>query len=532
MNNINRRSFLKILGNSTVAIGLSSYLSPISLMANESNDSDDFKALVVIKMGGGNDGLSMFVPAQADTTSNIGYEKYKQARSEELRIKDNDMMANLRALRVGDENDNIQFLDLNTGENSSLYLPNGKSNANEIYTKGYYLHEDHFGKQIATNGLMPELANLLDQGKGAVIQNIGNCKNIYPKNKLVESLGGKPSRKPPFLSSHDEQTVLLETGQATNIYHPTGWLGRLADKWAYTDDDAKYGLNISMSEFGNKKMMQGVRTSSFNMSFNGPAGFKNLDKDKYEEVLSPERRDIFKKLFKNSRNESLSKLDSMLKDWADAITKDPSKDSNDFIGLHDSYGNDIFGNIDETQHDLPDGIDNEVVKNFSAAARLISIAKRNNDKRVVISINLGGFDTHSGQADAHLKSYRGLSIGIDKFTRAMEKLGYSDKVTLFSVSEFGRTTVSNGNGTDHGWGSSAFVLGGAVKAGNVGTFPDLTPQSDSDISKKGRLIPTTSMVQYYATLLKWFGADNETLDYVLPDLKDFTDKDLGFMTKS
>ena len=142
----------------------------------------------------------------------------------------------------------------------------------------------------------------------------------------------------------------------------------------------------------------------------------------------------------------------------------------------------------------------------------------------------GGYDTHSKQDGMQVKAYRGLSIALDKFTRAMDELNLSEKVTTFNISEFGRTTVSNGNGTDHGWGSSHFVLGGAVKAGNYGTFPDLTPGGVDDASTKGRLIPTTSYTQYYATIVKWFGADDEVLHKVFDELKNFPGKeDLGFM---
>jgi uncharacterized protein (DUF1501 family) len=59
-------------------------------------------------------------------------------------------------------------------------------------------------------------------------------------------------------------------------------------------------------------------------------------------------------------------------------------------------------------------------------------------------------------------------------------------------------------------------------------MPDLTLGSD-DISHKGRLIPTTSMTQYYATLLKWFGVDTVTMAKVLPELTNFDLKNLGFM---
>jgi uncharacterized protein (DUF1501 family) len=73
-------------------------------------------------------------------------------------------------------------------------------------------------------------------------------------------------------------------------------------------------------------------------------------------------------------------------------------------------------------------------------------------------------------------------------------------------------------------------MGGAIKGGIYGTLPDLTLGSDDDYTKKGRLIPTTSMSQYLGTVVKWFGADETTLNEIFPELKNFPKKDLGFIS--
>jgi uncharacterized protein (DUF1501 family) len=46
---------------------------------------------------------------------------------------------------------------------------------------------------------------------------------------------------------------------------------------------------------------------------------------------------------------------------------------------------------------------------------------------------------------------------------------------------------------------------------------------------EGRWIPTTSVDQYAATLLKWWGLNDGQLGAVLPNLGNFTTRDVGFM---
>ena len=107
-------------------------------------------------------------------------------------------------------------------------------------------------------------------------------------------------------------------------------------------------------------------------------------------------------------------------------------------------------------------------------------------------------------------------------------LGVQNDVALFSASDFGRTFQSNGQGSDHAWGSHHFVVGGAVKGGQiVGRYPELIVNGPDDAGD-GKWIPTTSVDQLGATLGRWFGAA-ASLNDVFPRLSNF-DADLGFMT--
>ena len=95
-------------------------------------------------------------------------------------------------------------------------------------------------------------------------------------------------------------------------------------------------------------------------------------------------------------------------------------------------------------------------------------------------------------------------------------MGVANDVTLFSSSDFGRTLTANGDGTDHGWGSHHFVVGGAVNGGEI--FGDVPPagfEHDWD-SGRGRLIPSTSVEQFAAPLGGWFGLNDSELATIFP----------------
>ena len=105
----------------------------------------------------------------------------------------------------------------------------------------------------------------------------------------------------------------------------------------------------------------------------------------------------------------------------------------------------------------------------------------------------------------------------------------SNNVTTFTQSEFSRTLNSNGDGTDHGWGSHQIVMGGAVQGGQIyGELPNLQLDGPQDIDR-GRIIPTLGVEQYAATLSSWFGVPTGELQTVFPNLGNFDQQTLSFL---
>ena len=162
-------------------------------------------------------------------------------------------------------------------------------------------------------------------------------------------------------------------------------------------------------------------------------------------------------------------------------------------------------------------------------AHMIAAAPGLGMRRQVFMVSLGGFDTHSNQMrDQPLLTAR-VAHSVAWFHSALAALGLHQNVTLFSASDFGRTLTSNGDGSDHGWGSHHFVVGGAVRGKNIfGQFPVTALGTETDVGS-GRLLPSTSVTEYAATLGRWMGLSTGELSTVLPNLGNFDNGNIGFV---
>jgi uncharacterized protein (DUF1501 family) len=117
----------------------------------------------------------------------------------------------------------------------------------------------------------------------------------------------------------------------------------------------------------------------------------------------------------------------------------------------------------------------------------------------VAALEIGGWDTHALQAARIVGPMRALDAGIGELRQALGE--HWARTAVLVITEFGRTARTNGNrGTDHGTGSVAFLLGGAVAGGKVaGDFPGLGRDA---LLENRDLRPTTDLRAVAKALLR------------------------------
>ena len=109
--------------------------------------------------------------------------------------------------------------------------------------------------------------------------------------------------------------------------------------------------------------------------------------------------------------------------------------------------------------------------NFPALAqRAVEFLAPPNGPQAAV-LELGGWDTHANQANPNgplASNLRQLDAGLAALREGLSPSGTWKRTVVVVASEFGREVAINGTqGTDHGTGGVAFVLGGAVHGGRV-----------------------------------------------------------------
>ena len=376
-------------------------------------------------------------------------------------------------------------------------------------------------------GLHPscvELQTLFGEGKLALLFNTGTL--VFPITRAQYQSGAM--NKPPQLFSHSDQVTQWQTS-IPDQPPLTGWGGRCADLMAAVQPNAPISLSVTLS--GSNTFEVGNKISQYSVSTSGAIALAGVSGARLQALTN-----ILGMSYPNMQAQAYAGV---------------AKHSIDTGGL---LNNAIAATSAANYWTTPfpakitpptggNAFNSSLAPQLQMAARLIEAGNRSASaggfgmRRQIFFCQVGGYDLHTNQTPgpgqttigSHANLLAELSQSMFAFQRAMEQLGLSKNVTSFTASDFGRTFPSNGQGSDHGWGSHHLILGGAVKGQQTyGKFPTLAVNGPDDTST-GRWIPTTAIDQYFSTIATWFGVDSGNLSTVFPNLGRFAGTNLGFI---
>jgi uncharacterized protein (DUF1501 family) len=355
-----------------------------------------------------------------------------------------------------------------------------------------------------TFGLHPSLGGLQSlfvQRKLAVVCNVGTL--VEPLTRAEYQ--SKPALRPPNLFSHSDQVYEWNTGIAAPPL-TTGWGGRTADRTLSLNGSAIFPMIVTLS--GSTVFGTGTVARAFELGAGGSVALAGFNSSSTSQIRYAALRDLL------GMNRELT----FVRSAGDTVKK--ALDT-------DALVTQALATAPPLQTVFPAG---SLGDQLRMVARLISARNILGLHRQIFFVQIGGFDTHSGQLTAQGGLLTQLNAGLVAFFGAMMEMGVPNDVTLFTSSDFGRAYRSNGGGTDHGWGSCQFVMGGAVRGGDfVGDWPTLALGGPDDSGTQGRFIPKISVDQYAATLAKWYGLPPTDVPTVFPNISHFDTADLGFM---
>jgi len=471
MANINRRRFLQ----SSSAMGFAAGTGLLAAMGNSNAfaaDTSGYKALVCVFLKGGMDSMDFILP--------------KDAASHDA----------LAAIRPG------------------LFGAYGVGSGASSRDRGNILrinptNSGDFGsRQFGFAPEMSGLQGLFEAGNAAIIGNVGPL--IEPTTRTT--MDNLSAQIPDRLFSHnDQQSTWMSFGTEGT---QSGWGGRFIEA-ALKEDAVSNPVFSAISTSGNDVFLasDGVR------QFSAPS--------------SPQSADILRQNWRLGSGSNSDAARAAIRDHLASVG----------VTSQNLYRQDLIGvnaRAIENAETYKSAIENgtAVATEFPVSslgaqlktvANAIAVRGTLNVRRQVFFVAIGGFDTHDNQKNSMPNLQTQISTSITAFQAAMVELGLSDSVTLFTGSDFGRTAIDNGDGTDHGWGAHHLVIGGAVQGRKIyGTLPEYDLGAETYTQSRGRLIPSVSVDQYAATLGGWFGLDTAELNEALPNLSNFSQKDLGF----
>lgn len=427
---------------------------------------DDARSLVCIFLAGGADSFNMFVPGGSN------YTDYRNSRNE-LAVPESDLLS------VSDA------------------------------------QQGSFG----FHRLLPSFEQMYSEQRLAVVSNTGTLIQPTSKSDYLGTVA-----LPQSLFAHNTQQKLWQTGAgAVNGNTAFGWGGAISTHAANCNGNIPIAPSFSMG--GSTDWLASANANY--VSLNADVAVERMyGYDNISDWIPPQRLSNVGRSLNQLIAEAQGSSNPLL---SRAIASSVGRAAAATSTLHTALR---ANPLPQMQYNGR----NKLAKQLHLVARLIASREQLGMQKQVFFVLMGGWDTHSDQLQRLPGLMTELNEAIGGFQQTIDELNLAQSVTSFTASDFGRTLGSNGNGTDHGWGGHNFVFGSAVDGGRVfGETPNYSANNnpddagEEDGSFAGRLIPKISVNQYAATLSRWMGVAESDLNQALPDLQNFTQKDLGFM---
>lgn len=356
------------------------------------------------------------------------------------------------------------------------------------------------GRQWALAPTLTGAKRVFDAGRLAVLLNVGTL--VQPTT--LAQYKAKSVPLPPKLFSHNDQQSVWQAAMPEGAI--TGWGGRIGDLFLSSNSSATFtAINVS----GNAVFLSGQQAVQYQISTGGAIRVNGATSSLYgSQACSNALRSLITSPREHWMEHELNRVTARSIAAQSTVVSALAAAPTNFTTPFDTT--------------------NPLASQLLMVARLIASRGALGVKRQVFFVSIGGFDLHDNLNAQHPALLGRVGSALDSFDAAMVELGVANDVTAFTASDFGRTLSSNGDGSDHGWGAHHFVMGGAVRGGRFwGTQPEVSVNGTDDVGQ-GRLLPTTSVDQLAATLASWMGVSASELPLVVPQIGNYTTRDLGF----
>lgn len=502
---VDRRTFLA--RSACAALGVTGMVNSLAhlrlmnaAMAAGTGPLDDFKALVVVFLYGGNDSNNMLVPAE-NHPSRRDYEK------------------NRGILALPHENDSSVPV-------SQRIIPI----TDPVTRRRYGLHPA-FGSNSGT-GNNPGPAALYNSGDLAFVANVGSL--VEPIASRADFLSGR-FRTPPQLYSHSDQQVQMQSSLPDQPFQ-TGWGGRAADLLnASYNGSGSVSMNIALNNVNKMQVGTAGGVTQYIVTSNGAASLNgyganyalaaNLNPDGtvqgYTDRREGDRLKAFDKIMGYTHDNLLEQ------GYNEVVAR--ARHNEAFVSNALVEAGNSSVDIDA----IFAGEDHDLGRELSMVAKLLAGRECFGNQRQIYFVSTGGWDNHQNMLVDHGERLGEFGGALAAFNQAVKQLGLHDQVLTISQSDFTRTFTPNRTdpvlaGSDHGYGGHQVVMGGPVTGGRIyGAFPplkvgDVAGSIDTSASR-GRWIPSTATDQYLAVAADWFGIarGSEEMDTIFPNLGRF-----------